>query len=90
MSCYYVDCSESVSLPLLDTVFNFHASIYVIVASWADLSRGAWKVLWVGIFGQMAPLYLVLEDSFFCFGCIPTQITLITLEMQSYFHAVYC
>ena len=39
VSGYYVDCSESVSLLLLDTVFNFHASIYIIVVAWADLSR---------------------------------------------------
>ena len=39
VSGYYVDCSETVSLPLFDTVFNFHASIYIIVAAWADLSR---------------------------------------------------
>ena len=39
VSGYYVDCSESVSLPLLDTVINFHANIYIIFAAWADLSR---------------------------------------------------
>lgn len=62
---YYVDCSESVSLPLLHTVFNFHASIYVIVAAYADWSRWAWKVLGVGIFGRMHGSFVFGVGGFF-------------------------